>query len=133
CSLVGSFKKSIAVTIGTGKGPLLVAKKLALQQRFREGCAVHGYEGFGSSRAVLMNGPGHQFFAASGLACDQDRGLGWRYAGDQFPHLLDGRACTVDFWRALQMNDPVLQENVLTPQSRALAGTGDRCEYDLGL
>jgi hypothetical protein len=57
-----------APAVGAGKGALLVAEQLALQQLLRDGGAVEGQEGRLGTGAVLVDGAGDQLLAGAALA-----------------------------------------------------------------
>ena len=61
---------------------LLVAEQLALEERLRDRPAVHRHERGGGPGAGLVDCPGHELLASSGLARDHHREVG---TGDSAP------------------------------------------------
>ena len=66
-------------TVGAGEGAAFVAEELALEQRRRDGVAVHGDELPGRSVAQLVDESGDELLAGAGLTRDQDRHVGRRH------------------------------------------------------
>jgi hypothetical protein len=62
-----------------------MSEQLGLQQRFRDGAAIDGDDGFGSPLAVTVQCRNHQLLTGPGLSLDQDREVG---GGDRL-HLVD--------------------------------------------
>lgn len=56
-----------------------MAEQLGLHQGFREGPAVHRYEGTMAAGAEVVDMPCHQFLAGPGLTNDQHAGLTRRH------------------------------------------------------
>jgi hypothetical protein len=75
---------------GPGEGALLVAEQFALQQRGRQGRAMHGHIRPARARAQPMNGVGHQFLAGAALPLHQHRGAGGRHLAHRLVDLVHG-------------------------------------------
>ncbi len=71
----------------------------------------------------LMNGPGHKLFAGSTFACNQDRGIRWRYGPNQFIDLQHGRRGTN---QVVLFNTLSLQHPDLMPQVSSQEGIFDQ-------
>ncbi len=75
-ALVGQFHQPrLAATLRTCKGPGGIAEQFALGKVLRQGCTVQGQERCSVSAADGMAGAGHQLFAGTGFAMDQQRGI----------------------------------------------------------
>src|ERR1039458_3865417 len=72
--------------------PALMPKQITLQQRLRNRRAVDCHEWFITPVAVAMQRPGHQLFAGSAFALDQDSRFGGRDPRQKLKNLLDPRA-----------------------------------------
>ena len=81
-ALVGGFKLSGLALGGAGEGALFVAEQFALQERLRQGRAVHADEWGRAPAACLVDGPRDEFLAGTALAADQHGGLGGRHPLD---------------------------------------------------
>ena len=57
-------------------------EEFAFQQPRGDGSAVQLDEGIGLALAKIVDGPGDQFLACSGIAVDQDRRAGWSHGFD---------------------------------------------------
>ena len=64
----------LALLQGAREGAALVAEELGLEQRFRQGGAVHGDEGAFAALAVLVDELGHHALARARFAQDEDLG-----------------------------------------------------------
>ena len=73
---------ALALHVGPGERPFLVAEQFALQKVFRDGPAVNHHEGHAAPVAVLVNGPGHQLLAGAALPADQHRNIGRGHLAD---------------------------------------------------
>ncbi len=80
-----------ASTIGAGKGALLVAEQLALDQLAGDRTTVDGAERTAAPIAQVMDCLRHQLFPRAGLTRDQDGRIGRRHPADQVVHTLDLR------------------------------------------
>ncbi len=83
-ALVGPFEAADALGQGAGKGPLLMAKQIALDKAGRDGSAVHLHHLVIVAGTQGVNGLGDQLLAGAGLAEDQHGAVA---LGHQ-PHLL---------------------------------------------
>ena len=75
-SFVCQLEASAFLSHGSGKGPLLVAKQLALDQSRGNGGAVHLDQRFGASRTLVVEGAADQLLARAAFSEDQNRGIG---------------------------------------------------------
>ncbi len=89
---VGELEFPQLSPICTGKGPFLVAEQLGLEELSRESGAVHLYEGLMRSLGSMVDGVGHEFFACSAFASDQDSRISVGNPLDDFSDGLHGRA-----------------------------------------
>ena len=85
-----------ALTLGTCEGAFLVAKELALQQVFRDGCAIDGEERLAAAFAVAVNGARNQLLASAAFAGDQHRGITGGQLAYGLEHLLHRGALADD-------------------------------------
>ncbi len=76
----GALDRTDARGVRTGKGSLLMPEQLTLDQRRRNSTAVDHEKRTEPARARVMDRLGEQRLAGSGLALDQDGGLGTRDA-----------------------------------------------------
>jgi hypothetical protein len=81
---IGSFEEPLSVQIRTGECTFDVTEQFALDKVFWQSAAVDGNKRLVATQAFLVHGAGDKFFAASGLAADQDRARRRRDARDQF-------------------------------------------------
>ena len=70
---VGQLEGSCFGLMSPCKRPLFVPKQFTLNQRLRNGTAVHRHEWLGGPRAPGMERLRHQLLAGPGLASHQDR------------------------------------------------------------
>src|SRR5215203_135890 len=80
-----------AVAVGPREGAAAVAEELALDQRVRDGGAVHGHEGSPDPVAQLVDAARHQLLAGAGLAADQHAGRGRPHPLQGVEHRAHGR------------------------------------------
>ena len=99
-----------------GKGPLLVAKELRLQQGFRQGRATDLNQGMLASRAVLMDGIGHQLLACAALSQNQRRGIRAGHQLDLVEHRAHLIVRTEDAPEAELIFQRFLKVLILAPQ-----------------
>ncbi|OPX95904.1 MAG: hypothetical protein A4E58_01940 [Syntrophorhabdus sp. PtaB.Bin006] len=71
CSPVRLLNEAFPCAVGTSESPSFMTKKHAFHQVFRYGCTVYYHKTLGSPLTVGMYSPGEQFFACSGLACQE--------------------------------------------------------------
>src|SRR5205823_2555113 len=90
--VVGGLEFADFLVRRAGEGALLMAKKLALQQRLGKSRAVQTDKRTVLARAGVVNGAGHQFLAHTAFAPDQDRRVGGGHARDLALDRLDRRA-----------------------------------------
>ena len=88
---VGLLEPADPAGHGAGKGALLVAEQLGLQQRFRDRRAVDRDEAAARPAARRMQVAGEDLLAGSGLAGDQHAGVAGRDLVGQRHHLGHGR------------------------------------------
>jgi len=69
-----------------------VAEEFALEQGFRDGGTVDGDKGLAGAQAAGVNGAGHEFFAGSTLAANENGGIAFRYARDKIADAAHGFA-----------------------------------------
>jgi len=86
--LMASFKTSPLGLDGTGKGPLLVTKQLAVDERFRNCTAVDGNERPLVPGGQTVNCPGHDPLAYPGFSQEQHGAFQRRHLPDHFHDLL---------------------------------------------
>ena len=67
--------ESIPILVRASKGTLLVTEKNALHDGFRQGSAIDHDKRLSRPATILMNGPGHDLLACSGLARNQNRNI----------------------------------------------------------
>src|SRR5207253_9025093 len=89
---VGVLDLALLLTLRAGKGAFFMAEKLALQEVLWDRAAIDRNERPCFTRAVAMNGPGHQFLAGAALPCDQHWDVGSRDASDHLEDAVHGRA-----------------------------------------
>src|SRR5579884_4246361 len=77
-------------------GAVSVTKKLAFDIVLGDGGAVQLYKDAFTAQAFRVNGAGNQFFAASGLAIDEDASIGGGHQLDLLPQGLGGDAFACD-------------------------------------
>ncbi len=65
---LGQLDAPLALDVGAGEGPLLVAEEFALQQVLRDGAAVDRDEGPVFAAAQRVDGPGRQLLAGAAFA-----------------------------------------------------------------
>ena len=94
---MGQFKASLALVERAGKGPLLVAEKLALDQVLGNGGAVDFNKGRIGPGALPVKRARNQFLACAAFALDQDRRLRARNLANQLAQFLDGAAFSQQF------------------------------------
>src|SRR5262245_9969490 len=70
-----------------GEGATLMAKELALDEMLRDGRTVHRHKGIPATLALLMNGPGNEFFPDATLPTDEYCGIGVCDARDEVVYL----------------------------------------------
>ena len=85
---LGLLKAPAPLRRCTGEGTTLVAKQLALEQRFRQAAAVDGDEVALASRARLVQAARDEFLAGAGFALDQHVGGAVGEPGDHLPDAL---------------------------------------------
>ena len=74
---MGLFNQSFFIPPGAGKGPFDMTEEFALNNLLGNCRAIHGYKLFGFSKAVLVNGLGHQLFSSTTGAGDEHGGGCW--------------------------------------------------------
>ncbi len=74
--MVGLADQARLVTVGAGEAAADVAEELGLEQRLGDAAAVDGDEGAADARALRVDQLRDDFLADSGLAQDEDLGLG---------------------------------------------------------
>lgn len=78
-AVVGVLEQAhLALGVGAGKGPLLIAEQLGLQQVARDGGAVDLHIGLVPTQAAAVDLVGHHLFAHPRLAGDEHRGVSGR-------------------------------------------------------
>ncbi len=82
-----------------------MAEELALQQRLRDGGAIHGHEGPFAAQAVVMDGLGRQLFPCPAFAGDEDIRRAVRHAADQLEDLLHRLALAENLMEAVFLVD----------------------------
>ena len=90
---VGQFESAHPRVDRAGKRALGVAEQFRLRESFRNRGRVKRDKRLVTTRAVVVNGPGHQFLARAGLALNQDRALHRRdqlQGVEQFGHRRGG-------------------------------------------
>ena len=92
CATISLLEFSDAGLKGAGEGTAFMPEQLALQQIFRQGCAVYLDERLVSPVADKLDQAGDQLFAGPGLSLDQNRGVALGHFLDQGKNLLDLRA-----------------------------------------
>ena len=74
--MVGVLKEAhFSLGVGAGKGPLLIAEQLGLQQVARDGGAVDLHIGLVPTQAAAVDLVGHHLFAHPRLAGDEHRSV----------------------------------------------------------
>src|SRR5262249_57234575 len=71
-----------------GKGARFVSEKCALGQGLSDGCPIDDDKRSGLPLALLVEGPGHEFFAHTSLPTEQHCGIGVGDAADEGQELL---------------------------------------------
>ncbi len=84
------FEAACAPIHRAGERAFLVPEDLALDQRFRNGCAVYADERLCLARAQLVQGAGYKFLSCSALAGDQYVDVRGRDLLDQSEDLAHG-------------------------------------------
>ena len=84
---VGGGEETGAFPVGPGEGSPGVTEEFAFDQGRRNGAAVDGDEGPLFTSTVVVNAPGDQFLAGTGLPGDQHRRGGGCNLVGQFDHL----------------------------------------------
>ncbi|MNT13414.1 hypothetical protein D3C72_1483840 [compost metagenome] len=113
---VGLLEAPPAQVGGAGEGAFFMAEQLGLHQVLGDGGHVQGNERRRRTRAVAVQGVGHQLLAGTGLAVDQHGDVGVAEAADGAEHLLHRRRFTDDFRgarQALRHIQPLLLLGVL--------------------
>ena len=93
---VGLLETAHPAGVGARVSAALVAEEFALEQRLRNGCAIHRDKRQAGALAVLVDGPRHQFLARAGLAPDKDGDGGGGDASDFLVNGLHGAAVADD-------------------------------------
>ena len=89
---ISSFHQPFAVGVGTGEGAFLMAEQFGFDQGFRNGGAVHGYQGAPAALALIVYCPCHQLLAGAGFPQYQNSGIGGGHFLDVLEHSLHGFA-----------------------------------------
>ena len=89
---VGRLEAAGAVVDGPGERPANMAEKLAFQQVLRQRPAIDADERAAPAGTELMDRLGDQFLPRTGLAQQQDRGVGLGHLAGQAVDLFHGRA-----------------------------------------
>ena len=84
---IRGFHQTRLPLVSPRERPLLVTKKLALEERLGEPGAVHGHERLEGAGALRVKGPRDQLFARSRLAEQQCRGGRGSDAGGELEHV----------------------------------------------
>ena len=84
----------------------------------RDGRTVHRHKGIATALALLMNGPGNEFFAGAGLAEDEHGGINPRDLLDLPQDLEQGGTAANDFAEIVLVADFLLQIGVLRFEPR---------------
>ncbi len=93
---VGLLEAAAALIGRTGEGAFLVAEQLRLHQILGDSRHVQRDEWRRRTRAVAVQGMGHQLFAGAGLAVDQHGDVGMAKPADGAEHLLHRRRLADD-------------------------------------
>ena len=115
-SAVGFLKEASPRGYSPGKGPFLVAKKLALEEMFGKGGAVDGNEGPGGPGTVGVNAPGDEFLAGPTFPHDQNVGLTGCDLLDQVVNLDHGTASAHDVFEPVGLGELLPQAAVFVEQ-----------------
>ncbi len=113
-------KRPLRSLVRAGEGADLVAEQLVVEQVFIEGGAVERRERLVLARAVVVDGAGDQFLAGTGLAEDEDRGVGGCDGLARLDDLVHGRAVADDAFEAELRVELPLQLAVGLGQTEAL-------------
>src|ERR1700757_4000446 len=90
-----------------------MAEEFALEQTLGHRTAIQFYEGPPTSRAMLVNRAGDQFFAGAAFAGDQHGGVGWRNQFDLLHHSAQPVTCANDVAEVLFSTELIEQIGVL--------------------
>src|SRR5262249_35996710 len=90
-ALMGELEAAGSPVEGARESAFLVSEDLALEERRRDGRAVHGHEGRSRAGRQFVDGARHEFLARTALSSDQDRSGGGGGHLDHAVELLHGR------------------------------------------
>ncbi len=74
--MMGLLDLPDSATYRTGESPFFISEQFAFKKRLGDSHAVDHLKWVVRPGTVLVDGPGHQFFACTGLAADKNRGIG---------------------------------------------------------
>ena len=86
-----------------------MAEELALQERFRKGCAVDGHKGLAAPVARKVDGPRDELLAGAAFPPYEHRGVGPGYAGYGLEHRLHRLAPRDDVLEIIPIREQPLQ------------------------
>src|SRR5262245_5505626 len=116
---IGQFKAPDAVSLGVGKSPSHVTKKLALKYPLRESAGVNRNQWLGRANRNRMKRLGDDLLSGAVFAHDENVRIGRAYARNKIQYRFHGRRLCNQSWTSLVAQQPVFGLEAL-PLSQGL-------------